>query len=128
MLMVRIKWRAALLLTVSLLCSTAWAQDLLRDAKAARANEKAAIFRIDDIVRRYIRVGESQETVERYLSGLKFKVDPPREQRGVRSSIMFAVATLRWPLMIFDDEVRVIVDIEEGRVKDARGFVVVRAL
>jgi hypothetical protein len=117
-----------LLLGIPLFCCSAQAQDLMRDAKAVRAKEKAAIFRIDHIVRRYIHVGDSQENVERYLSGLKFKVYPTREQRGDRPPSMLGVATLRRPLMTFDDEVRVIVDIEEGRVKDATGFVVAQAL
>lgn len=105
--------------------------DEVNEAKAVKTRYKKDTAHIHDIVAKYVPVGTRKEDALEFCETNEFKIYHVRDKRqlGLKldESVVCSKRSPKWYL-IGEEEVRVILDIKNGAVVDARGYIFLHVL
>lgn len=104
------------------------AGDLLSDVDALRKTNRSAVVDISDIVRKYIPIGCSSEYAENYLLRFKFRIYRDKNSKSGSQGFIAKKDGPKSFILKFHDEIRIIYDVEDGRVVKSSGKIIFRSL
>jgi hypothetical protein len=105
--------------------------NIVSEAREVRKTNRAAVVDISEIVKKYVKLGASREAVRVYLmnSGFSLSFQPIRE---VGKEVLIAVESplnkTLFGFLGFEDEIKLIVEFNQGAVGAASGQIIFRAL
>ncbi|WP_158300658.1 hypothetical protein [Chromobacterium sp. ATCC 53434] len=103
--------------------------EMVGDAKQVRKVDGSTKMNIENIVKKYISIGARQEQVEQYLKACKFELYPQPILADKKQEIMVAhIVRGSVNFLGFHDEIRIVVEFENGAVSGVEGWVFYHAL